>query len=130
MDTWLEMRTDRFEKRKKLLFFSSLIYKPTDEPVVQGFRYFQCEMAQILAAFDTGDIAAFEALPFAFDDDGDADTSSVCLLIAYTKSSAFLAFQPQEYQNYVPTLLRDPLLLEGTQASSARDIPSRLDQTY
>ncbi len=30
----------------------------------------------------------------------------------------------------VPTLLREPLLFEGADASAWREVPARLDQTY
>jgi len=67
------------------------------EKVVEGFRYFTAPIEALVAAFESGDLAAIEALPYALDDDGDQDTTSVCLLLAYTDGGAFLAAQPQEY---------------------------------
>ncbi len=104
---WLKTQTETFETKKKL-FFTSIIHKPSGEKVTEGFRYFTSPIEELVAAFDAGDLAAIEALPFALDEDGDPDTSSVCLLVAYTANGAFFAAQPQEFQDYVPTQVREP----------------------
>ena len=110
---WLKGQTDTFETKKKLLF-TSVIHTASGEKVVEGFRYFTNDVDELLAAFDAGDLAAIEALDFAVDEDGDPDTTSVALLLAYTKSGAFFAAQPQEYQDYVPTALREPKYFTAT----------------
>ena len=110
---WLKGQTDTFETKKKL-FFTSVIHTASGEKVVEGFRYFTNDVDELLAAFDAGDLAAIEALDFAVDEDGDPDTTSVALLLAYTKSGAFFAAQPQEYQDYVPTALREPKYFTAT----------------
>lgn len=111
LSAWLKAQPE-IETKKKLLF-TSLIHTPSGEKVVEGFRYFTNTIEELVAAFTTGDVAALTALDYALDEDGDPDTTSVCLLLAYTKSGAFLAAQPQEYQDYVPTLVAEPKYLNG-----------------
>jgi hypothetical protein len=115
LSTWLKSQTDTFEVKKKLLF-SSIIHKPTGEKVVEGFRYFTNSIDELVAAFETGDIANVLKLNYALDEDGDPDTSGVCLLLAYTKSGGFFAAQPEEYQDYVPTKVREARFVTGTLA--------------
>jgi hypothetical protein len=124
---WLKAQTDTFETKKRMLVFTDLIHKPTGEKVVEGFRYFHTGIDELVAAFDADDIAAIRDLEYAIDDDGDVDTSGVCLLVAYTPSGAFLAAQPQEYRDYVPTLVREPKYL--TVGSDARELAIALDQS-
>ena len=121
---WLQAQPDTFETKKKL-FGKSVIHKPSGEKVVEGFRYFRSSIDEVTAAFDSGDLAAVQALEYALDEDGDADTSSVALLLAYTKSGAFLAAQPEEYQNYVPVRVREPRFFPASVA-----LVAKLDQTY
>lgn len=104
---WLAAQPDLFETKKKL-FGKSVIHKQSGEKVSEGFRYFRSSIDELLAALDTGDLAAVQRLEYALDEDGDADTSAVALLLAFTKSGAFLAAQPQEYQDYMPVLVREP----------------------
>jgi len=108
---WLKAQPE-FEVKKKLLF-SSIIHTPSGEKVVEGFRYFTNPIEEVVAAFETGDVAALTALDYALDDEGEPDTTSVCIKLAYVKSGAFLAAQPQEYQDYVPTDVREPKYLNG-----------------
>ena len=115
---WLKGQADTFETKKKL-FFTSIIHKPSGEKVVEGFRYFAAPIEALVAAFESGDLAAIEALPYALDDDGDPDTTSVCLLLAYTEGGAFLAAQPQEYRDYEPFLVREPTYFTATGAQAA-----------
>ena len=115
---WLKGQTDTFETKKKL-FFTSIIHKPSGEKVVEGFRYFTAPIDDLVAAFESGDLAAIQALPYALDDDGDPDTTSVCLLLAYTDGGAFLAAQPQEYRDYEPFLVREPKYFTATGAQAA-----------
>lgn len=124
---WLKAQTDTFETKKRMLVFTDLIHKPTGEKVVEGFRYFHAGIDELVAAFDADDLAAIRELEYAVDEDGDVDTSSVCLLVAYTRSGAFLAAQPEEYQDYVPTLVREPKYL--TVGSDARELAVALDQS-
>ena len=122
---WLKSQTDTFETKKRLLLFTDIIHKPSGEKVKEGFRYFFADADTVAAAFDAADIAAIASLPYAIDNEGEVDTSAVCLKIAYTKGGAFLAAQPQEYQEYVPTDLREPKYLT---IPAGFDIAS-LDQT-
>ena len=68
---WLKAQPDTFETKKKLLF-TSVIHKPTGEKVIEGYRYFATDTDAVIAAFETGDIAALQALPYALDEDGRA----------------------------------------------------------
>lgn len=120
---WLTAQPDLFETKKKL-FGKTVIHKPSGEKVVEGFRYFRSSIDEVVAAFESGDLTAVQALEYALDEDGDADTSSVALLLAYTKSGAFLAAQPEEYQNYEPVRVRAPRFFPGSVA-----LVSELDQT-
>ena len=108
---WLKAQPE-FEVKKKLLF-SSIIHTPSGEKVVEGFRYFTNSIEEVVAAFETGKVSALTALDYALDEDGDPDTTSVCIKLAYTKGGAFLAAQPQEYQDYVPTDVREPKFLDA-----------------
>ena len=121
---WLTAQPDLFETKKKL-FGKSVIHKPSGEKVVEGFRYFRSSIDELTAAFESGDLAAVQALEYALDKDGDADTTSVALLLAYTKSGAFLAAQPEEYQDYVPVPVREPRFFPGSVA-----LVAELDQSY
>ncbi len=120
---WLKQQPDTFETKKKLLF-TSVIHKPSGEKVIEGYRYFQSSIDELTAAFESGDLAAAKELEYALDEDGDPDTSSVALLLAYTKSGAFLAAQPEEYQDYVPVKVREPRFFAGS-----IDLVEELDQT-
>jgi hypothetical protein len=116
-------------KRRKLLVFSETVYQPTGEKVIEGFRYFACEIGAVVEAFSRGDIGAITELPFALDDDGAVDTSSVLLNLAYTASGALVAAQPVEYQNYHPTPVAAPLVLEGEPAKAVAALIKELDQS-
>lgn len=127
LSDWLKAQTDTFETKKRLLVFTDIIHKPTGEKVVEGFRYFTADIDQLVAAFDADDVDAIRALPYAVDDQGDVDTSGVCLLVAYTPSGAFLAAQPQVYVDYVPTLVREPKYL--TVSQPVRELALAIDQS-
>jgi hypothetical protein len=120
---WLTAQPDTFETKKKLLF-KSVIHKPSGEKVIEGYRYFRSSIDELTAAFESGDLATVQALEYALDEDGDPDTSSVSLLLAYTKSGAFFAAQPEEYQDYVPVRVREPRFVAGSV-----DLVEELDQT-
>ncbi len=127
LSDWLKAQTDTFETKKRMLVFTDLIHKPTGEKVVEGFRYFHADIDELTAAFDADDLDAITSLPFAVDDEGDVDTSGVCLLVAYTRSGAFLAAQPQVYRDYVPTLVREPKYLATGPA--VRELAATIDQS-
>lgn len=126
LDKWLKSQTQTFVTKKRLVVFKDLVHVPTDEKVVQGFRYFRNPVGDVLAAFDAGDLEALADLQYALDDEGEPDTTSVCLLLAYTPSGAYVAAQPQEYQDYVPTYLREPKVLTSPRA---RELAHALDQS-
>lgn len=123
LKTWLAGQPDLFETKKKL-FGKTVIHKASGEKVVEGFRYFRSSIDEVVAAFESGDVAALQALEYALDADGDVDTSAVSLSLASTKSGAFLAAQPEQYQDYVPVRIREPRFLQGTPAQV-----KELDQT-
>lgn len=123
---WLKAQPARFTTKKRLLVFTDIIYTPTNEKVIEGFRYFLNPIEELVAAFDAGDLAAINSLDFALDEDGDPDTTSVCLLLAYTESGSFLAAQPQEYQDYVPTVVREP---KEFAVANAQKLAHSLDQS-
>ena len=120
----------QLERKKKMLVFSELVYKPTGEKVIEGgYRYFDCDIQQVLAPFANRDFAALQELPFATDDDGDPGTSGVLLEVAFTASGSMVAAQPVEYQNYNPTCVAEVLFLEGEAAKSVVHAVMELDQT-
>ena len=123
LDDWLKAQTDTFDFKKKF-FGTTITHKATGEKVIYGFRYYFEPIETVVAAFESGDINALTSLQYALDEDDDPDTSAVCLIVAYTKSGAFFAAQPQEYQNYVPTLIREPKFITATV-----DQIKELDQT-
>lgn len=111
LSKWLKAQTETFETKKKLLVFTDLIHKPTGAKVKEGFRYFHADPAELVAAFDADDLETIAALEYAIDDEGEVDTSGVCLKVAYTKGGEFFAAQPEQYIDYVPTNLREPKYL-------------------
>lgn len=126
LDDWLKAQTSTFTTRKRMLVFKDLVYTPTDEKVVTGFRYFHSPVEDLLAAFDAHDLEAIARLTYAIDDEGDVDTSSVCLKLAYTPSGSYLAAQPQEYQNWAPVDLREPKVFTSPRG---RELAHALDQS-
>jgi hypothetical protein len=118
-----------FEQKRKLLVLSELVYKPTAEKVVEGFRYFACGMDAVMDAFQRRDFAALRSLPFCLDEDGDPDTSGVRLDVAYTTSGSVVAAQPVEFKDYNPTPVAQVLLLEGEAARQAHAMVTALDQS-
>lgn len=126
---YLEQQTDRFGKRRKLLIMSEFVYKPTNEKIREGFRYFRCEPSSLLDAFTRRDIQAISALPFAIDDEGYPDTSSVLIELAYTNSGSMVACHPQVYRDYAPRSVAPPLLLENAAAQQVALLVKNLDQT-
>lgn len=125
MTEWLKAQAD-FTTKKRLMVFTDIIHTPSGEKVTEGFRYFTNPIAELLAAFETGDIAALQSLDYALDEDGDVDTTSVCVLLAYTKGGAFVAAQVEEHQDYVPTLLSAPKYLNA--APNLGSLVRELDQ--
>jgi hypothetical protein len=117
------------EKRRTLLVFNDLVYKPTGEKIVTGFRYFACDIGPLVDAFSRADLAAIGKLPFALDEDGDSDTSGVLLDLAYTESGALVAAQPVEYRDHNPTPVAASMVLEGEQAKALIAIVKDLDQS-
>lgn len=129
LDDYLKKTTDKFEKKKKFLIFSETVYRPTSEKVTEGYRYFDCDVNDLIKYVEQGDIKAISELEFAIDDEGDADTSSVRLDIAYTDSSSMIAIQVVEYQNYNPTPVTDVVLLEGDAIKALKTVVRDIDQT-
>jgi hypothetical protein len=129
LEEYLKASNDKFEIRKSLLIFKNLHYRATGEKVVEGFRYFNCDIGQLLAAFNAQDFQAISKLPFALDDEGEPDTSAVLLDLAYTESGAFVAAQPVEYKDHNPTPVAPVLLIEGPQAKSLFETVKQLDQS-
>jgi len=113
--------------RKRLLVFSDLVYKPTGEKLDEGYRYFACDVAQVVDAVVRGDVDALAALPFALDEDGEADTSGLLVELSYTASGSFLAMQPVEYQDSNPVPVAMPKVLEGV--GNLAPLIKRLDQS-
>jgi hypothetical protein len=129
LDEFLREQKGKFEVRKKMLVMSSLYYLPTSEKVIEGFKYFDCPIGDLMGAFQRGDFKAISELPPAEDDDGDADTSSVRLDVAYTQSGSLFAAQPVEYQSYNPTAVADVVMLEGAAAKALLPLFAELDQS-
>ncbi len=100
-------------KKRRMLVFTDLVFTPTGEVITDGFRYFTCGIDAVAPLAKAGDLEALSKLPFALDDEGDRDTSSVLINIAYTPSGSFVAVQPVEYQNSSPVPVAPTLVLEG-----------------
>ena len=107
MSVWLKQQPD-VEAKKKFLLFTDLYYTPTGEKIKEGFRYLDVDGDTLVAAFDSGDFEAVSSLPPLVDDNGEPDTGSVSVWLAYTKSGAFLYVQPVVDVDYVPTYPREP----------------------
>lgn len=129
LEDHLKALTDKFEIKRSMLVFKNLHYRPTGEKVVEGFRYFTCDIGQLLAAFNAQDFQGMTRLGFALDDEGEPDTSGVLLDVAYTASGAFVAAQPVEYQNHFPTPVAPVMLVEGPQAKAYIEAIKALDQS-
>lgn len=129
LEDLLKSNTDKFEVKKSLFVFKSLHYRATGEKVIEGFRYFACDLEALQAAFRAQDFGEIARLPFAKDSDGDPDTSAVLLDLAYTDSGAFVAAQPVEYRDHEPTAVADALLLEGQHAKALLELVKQLDQS-
>lgn len=117
------------DKTWLLGMFGSVIYTVTGEKVRGGFRYFTCEPAPLLEAFERTDIKAMLDLPFALDEDGEADTSSLLISLHYTESGSMLAMQVSEYQNYNPVPISPVTFLEGPPAEALLADVKALDQS-
>jgi hypothetical protein len=107
----------------------SFKYTPTSEKVVTGFRYFACDAATVRAAFDAGDVAGLLKLPFALDEDGDADSSGVAVNLRYTASGSAVALQVEEHQNAQPVPVSEVRLYEGAEAQALLPVIKKLDQS-
>lgn len=120
----------KFENKTWLFgLFGSMVYVPTREKVKGGFRYFACELPEVLEAFESGDVSRFLKLPFAVDEEGDVDTSSIVLDLHYTPSGSVVALQVREYQNHNPTPVTSVRLLEGAAGRAALKQVMELDQS-
>ncbi len=129
LEDFLKTHADKFETKTSWIVFKNLHYRASGEKVIEGFRYFRAPIDELVAAFSAQDFQKIGQLPFAFDDEGDVDTSSVLLDLAYTDSGAFLAAQPVEYQDHNPTPVAAPLLLEGETARALIAQIKELDQS-
>lgn len=121
LSDWLESDTQRFQKKKRMFVFTDLIHRGTGEKVEEGFRYFACDIGAVLGLFDAGDIVGLSRLEYALDEDGDRDTSSVRVDLAYTPGFGFAAIQPVQYIEHAPTPLRPAMVLEGDEARRFKD---------
>lgn len=117
------------DKTWLLGLFGSVVYTVTGEKVLGGFRYFTCEPAPLLEALERKDLKAMLALPFALDEDGEADTSSLLISLHYTDTGSMLAMQVSEYQNYNPVPISPVTFLEGAEAKSLIADVKALDQS-
>ncbi len=120
---------DCIQDKTFLWVFGSLVYKPTSEKVITGFRYFACEIGPVVDAVAKMDLEALSKLPFALDDSGDVDTSSVLVDMAYTESGSFAAIQPVEYQDYRPVPVAAATILEGDEAKPVAKALKEIDQS-
>lgn len=121
---------DKFKDKTRFLgLFGSVVYTVTGEKLEGGFRYFACEPEPLLDAFSRRDLAAMLELPFAVDDDGDPDTSSLYISLNYTKSGSVLAMQVRQYQNSNPVPISPPVLVEGPEAGPLVAKAKELDQS-
>jgi len=107
----------------------SFRYTPTGEKAEVGFRYFACDAETVLAVFRRADVAALLALPFALDEEGDADTSAVRVSMRYTASGSAVALQVDEYVDSEPRPRSDVWLLEGAAGQAVIAQIKKLDQS-
>lgn len=120
----------RFQDKTWLFgVFGSVVYAPTGEKVLSGFRYYACEASKLKPAVEALDLNALEQLPFAMDDDGEPDTSGVVVDLHYTASGSMVAIQLSEYRDHHPVPLTSPLLLEREAAASLFPKVRSLDQS-
>ncbi len=131
LDTFLKEDLSHTIEDKRFLFglFGSLRLKDSQEKINQGFRYFHCTSSQLTESLANLNIDKITELPYALDEEGDIDTSSVCLQISYTDSGSFVAFQVQEYINYNPTAISEVKVLEATQGQQIISKLKQLDQS-
>lgn len=109
--------------------FGSMVYVPTGEKVTGGFRYFACELPQVVEAFEARALSTLLELPFALDDDGEPDTSTIVVDLHYTSSGSAVAMQVREYQNSEPVPVTPVILLEGPDAKAIVEQVKQLDQS-
>jgi hypothetical protein len=129
LDEVLKKMPSKFKFVKKFFFWDSLTYLPTGEKLIEGFRYFNCSIDTLMQAFSADDFAAIAKLPFALDEKGEIDTSSVCLLVSYTPSGSFFASQPHEYRDDEPVNMAAPRMFEGEAAKGFLALAKSLDQS-
>jgi hypothetical protein len=104
-------------------------YTPTGEKMDVGFRHFATDAATVLAAFERRDVNALLALPFALDDEGDADTSAVLVTMRYTPTGSAIALQVEEYVEGDPRPRSEVWLLEGAAGQAVIAQITKLDQS-
>jgi hypothetical protein len=109
--------------------FGSVVYTPTGEKVLGGFRYFKCEPQALLQAFQAGDLAGISRLPYALEEDGSPDTSALLIALHYTASGSAVAMQVQGYQDSQPVALGPTVLLEGDAAKAVIGQVRAIDQS-
>ena len=117
------------DKTRFLGLVGSVIYTVTGEELKGGFRYFECEPEDLVAAFENMDLKAMLDLEYAEDEDGDPDTSSLLITLHYTDSGSVLAMQVQQYQNYQPVPITPVVFLEGPAAKAHIELVKELDQS-
>jgi hypothetical protein len=107
---------DRFQDKRKLFgLLGAFIYKPTGEKVEEDFGYFDCEVGQVLDAFNRKDLAAMAQFPLCDSE----NRGSVRVDLFHTASGAMVALQIVEFQNYNPRPVTAVLLVEGDEAKAA-----------
>ncbi len=120
----------RFQDKSWLFgLFGSVVYAPTGETVLTGFRYYACEASRLKAAVEALDLKTLETMPFAVDDEGEPDTSGVVVDLHYTATGSMVAIQLSEYQDHRPVPLTSPVLLEREAAAQLLPQVRSLDQS-
>jgi hypothetical protein len=101
---------NRFQDKRKFFgLFGAFTYQPTGEKVEEDFGYFDCELGQVLDAFNRKDLAAMAQFPICDSE----HRGPVRVDLFHTPSGSMVALQIVEYQNYNPTLAHVKAMIES-----------------
>ncbi|WP_299770059.1 hypothetical protein [uncultured Pseudoteredinibacter sp.] len=122
-DVLLEDHADKFEDKRFLFgLFGSIVKKTTQEKVIYSYRYFQCDAAELISHVQDLNFEGIASLPYAYDENNEVGTSSVCLDLRYLKSGEMVAVQVQQYIDSCPTMTTEAKILFENDSKSVIDI--------
>lgn len=122
-DVLLEDHTNKFEDKRFLFgLFGSIVSKTTQEKVIYSYRYFQCDAVELISCVQDLDFEAIANLPYAYDEENQPGTSSVCLKLHYLASGDMVAIQVQQYIDSCPTMTTEAKVLFGSDSKAVIDL--------